>query len=595
VLVELNVTEQRYRAVLAVQAGLPVIEVAAQCGVSRQAVHRWLGRYREEGLAGLADRSHRPYHHPFQTSAEVEAAVCELRRAHPRWGQRRIEYELGRNGCPGPVPSLSTIYQILVRRGLIDPVRRRRRRDQYRRWERSAPMELWQIDIVDGGKLADGSPTKIVTGVDDHSRYCVIATVVPRPTGRAVCLALADALRRFGIPQEILTDNGRQFTARFGTGGETLFDRICRENGITHRLTKPYSPTTTGKIERWHQTLRRELLDDAVPFASLADAQAAVDGFVEQYNTIRPHQSLDMAVPADRFQPAPSDALGLRLPPSLADNVITSWETVAQQPVPPLPDLLPAPLVGRDGQAIDCAVEVDRLVPPSGNLTLCGQQFWFGPMHAGMTVTLRADTTVVHLLRNGQRIRTVPSRLNLAQLRQLLSDGGRPAAPTVVDARANGPIEVDRLVNGVGTVGLAGRQHNVGFHLAGQRVTIRIEGTVMQILDLDRVLLRSLPNPVTQVERLRDARPGGPAPRVLQQLPPVQRRVSSRGMIQVAWQRIQVGIVHAGLTVTVATTDSTFQVAADNQLLVEVPRTTSRPVARFKVHKPEPPRKPDRR
>jgi hypothetical protein len=112
----------------------------------------------------------------------------------------------------------------------------------------------------------------------------------------------------------------------------------------------------------------------------------------------------------------------------------------------------------------------------------------------------------------------------------------------------------------------------------------------MQVLDLDRTLLRSLPNPVTQPERLRDARPGGPAPYLPQHLPPVQRRVSRRGMIQVARQRIQVGIVHAGLTVTVASTDTGFKVSTDDQLLIEVPRTTSRPIARFKVHKPEPPR-----
>jgi transposase InsO family protein len=587
VLVESNVTELRYRAVLQVQAGTPVVDVAEQCGVSRQAVHRWLRRYRDEGLAGLADRSHRPHGHPAQASAVVEAAVCELRRAHPRWGKRRLYYELGRNGCPGPVPSESTIYRILARHRLVDPLARRRRRDKYRRWQRQAPMELWQMDIVDGGKLADGSPTKIVTGVDDHSRYCVIAAVLPRPTGRAVCLALVDALRRFGIPQEILTDNGRQFTARFGTGGETLFDRICRENGITHRLTKPSSPTTTGKVERWHQTLQREFLDDAVPFGSLPEAQAAIDGFVHQYNTVRPHQSLEMAVPADRFRPAATDAIGLRLPPSLTDHAVVQPETPVQQQrfvamtIPHLAEF----------DRVNAAVEVDRIVPPSGNLTLCGQQFWFGPIHAGTMITLRADTTVVHLLSNGQRIRTAPSRLTLAQINQLLADGGRPATATPVESRAGGPIEVERLVNACGLVGLAGRQHNVGYHLAGQRVTIRIDGTIMQILDLDRTLLRSLPNPVTQPERLRDARPGGPAPYVPPQLPPVQRRVSSRGMIQVARQRIQVGIVHAGLTVTVTATDNTFQVTADDQLLIEVPRTTTRPIARFKVHKPEPPRR----
>ena len=102
-----------------------------------------------------------------------------------------------------------------------------------------------------------------MTGVDDHSRYCVIARVVERATGRAVCLAFSEALQRYGAPEEVLTDNGKQFTARFGRGGEVLFDKICRRNAITHRLTQPRSPTTTGKIERFHQTLRRELLDDA--------------------------------------------------------------------------------------------------------------------------------------------------------------------------------------------------------------------------------------------------------------------------------------------------------------------------------------------
>lgn len=104
-------TEQRYRAVLEVEAGLSVTEVAERFGVSRQAVHRWLGWYRDHGLDGLADGSHRPHAHPAQTPDEVEALICELRLHHPRWGQRRLHYELGRRGCPGPVPSLSTIYR----------------------------------------------------------------------------------------------------------------------------------------------------------------------------------------------------------------------------------------------------------------------------------------------------------------------------------------------------------------------------------------------------------------------------------------------------------------------------------------------------
>src|SRR6202035_4194290 len=128
----------------------------------------------------------------------------------------------------------------------------------------------------------------------------------------------AAALRQFGIPGEVLTDNGKQCTDRFGKGGEVLFDRICRDNGITHRLTQLRSPTTTGKIERFHGSLRRELLDDAVPFADLAAAQAAVDAWVREYNTTRPHQAIGMAVPADRFSTTRAEAerelLPLRLP-----------------------------------------------------------------------------------------------------------------------------------------------------------------------------------------------------------------------------------------------------------------------------------------
>jgi transposase len=158
-------TEQRYRAVLEIQAGVPVTEVAERFRVSRQAVHRWIGWYRKEGLEGLGDRSHRPQGHPDQTSPEVEARICEMRREHPRWGQRRLAFELARADCPGPVPSLTTIYRVLVRHGLINPVPRRRRREDYRRWQRERPMELWQLDIVDGIHLADGGEAKVVTGV----------------------------------------------------------------------------------------------------------------------------------------------------------------------------------------------------------------------------------------------------------------------------------------------------------------------------------------------------------------------------------------------------------------------------------------------
>lgn len=294
--------EQRYQAVLAVvQDGWKVTEVADRLGVSRQSVHNWIARYEAGGLAALADRSHRPVSCPHQTPAEIEALICELRREHPGWGPRRIEHQLGRLGTE-PVPSRSAIYRCLKRHGLVELRRRRKRRDEFRRWQRERPMQLWQMDVMGGVLLDDATELKIVTGVDDHSRFCIAAGLVTRATSKAVCAVLTQALRTHGIPDEILTDNGKVFTGRFGPKPvEVLFDRICRENGIAHRHTAPRSPTTTGKIERFHQSVRKEFLADRT-FATIETAQAALDAWVHDYNTARPHQALEMATPADRFR-----------------------------------------------------------------------------------------------------------------------------------------------------------------------------------------------------------------------------------------------------------------------------------------------------
>ena len=131
-------------------------------------------------------------------------------------------------------------------------------------------MELWQMDIVGGVPVVDPETgqvreAKIVSGIDDHSRFVVCARVVARATARPVCDALEWALGRYGCPDQILTDNGKVFTNRFGLGsGRVLFDRICTNNSISHILTKPRSPTTTGKVERFHKTLRAEFLNGKV-------------------------------------------------------------------------------------------------------------------------------------------------------------------------------------------------------------------------------------------------------------------------------------------------------------------------------------------
>ena len=317
--------EQRYQAVLAVvQDGWKIVEVADRLGVSRQTVHRWIARYEQDGLASLADHSHRPASCPHQIDREIEAFICEIRREHPGWGPLRIEHELGRSGVD-PRPSLSSIYRCLRRHQLIELRRRRKRRDEYRRWERERPMQLWQMDVMGGVLLDEGSDLKVVTGVDDHSRFCVAAGLVRRATSKAVCGVFAASLRRYGIPDEILTDNGKVFTCRFGPHpGEVMFDRICRENGISHRHTGVRSPTTTGKIERFHQSLRKEFLADRT-FRSLTAAQRALDAWVLDYNTSRPHQALNMATPAERFGLRPISKDAVSIPVDQADDRRGQW------------------------------------------------------------------------------------------------------------------------------------------------------------------------------------------------------------------------------------------------------------------------------
>ena len=296
-------SEQRYKAVLAVIAdGRTVTEVARDWGVSRKTLHAWLARYEGAGLEGLNDLSHRPAHCPHQMAAVWEAKVLEVRRAKPYWGARRLALELTRKGGAEPPLSESAVYRCLVRAGVIEPVQRRWRRENWKRWERGTPMELWQLDTVGGFLLADGTTAKALTGVDDHSRFCVSARLMARERTQAVCDGFSSALRTHGVPAQVLTDNGKVFTGRFAQPPvEVLFDRICRENGVDHLLTEPRSPTTTGKIERFHRTLRVEF-DTRQVFRNLKTAQEALNEWVAYYNTQRPHQSLGDATPESRFR-----------------------------------------------------------------------------------------------------------------------------------------------------------------------------------------------------------------------------------------------------------------------------------------------------
>ena len=610
-LVDLSVVEQRYRAVLAVLGGAPISEVAAEVGVSRQSLSTWKRRYLQAGLAGLADQPKRPRSSPWQTSGEVEALVCELRRGHPRWGAVRLVHELGT--APGlrerlreltePVPSRTTVHRILVRHGLLAG-RAKRKPREYRRWERDTAMALWQMDIVGGVYLASprgGDPVeaKVVTGVDDHSRYCVIATVVPRASGRAVCLALVRAMRDYGIPEEILSDNGKQFTDRFGKGGEVLFDRICRDNGIQHRLTAPASPTTTGKVERFHLTLRRSSSTRPGVFQDLAAAQAAVDAFRREYNHDRPHQSLGMATPASRFTSvldgsyaAGQADLPLRVPSILAPAAAPPTSTDTTTEMVGAASLTSAESAARVVRppAHPEAVEVDRVVPASGNLGLAGQQFWLGTARAGLPVTLWCDTDLIHVLISGVRVKTVRSHLSTADLTALAARGARPAGPSPLPPREPGEaVEVERSVNAVGSVSLAGRQVLAAEILGGRRVGVRVDASTLMFYDpATGELLRTRPNPLTpeEVERLRGQRPSGPVPRPSREPVRVQRRASNTGIVMVVGQKIALGRIHAHQTVTIHVAEDTLTIDLPDGGTRTVRRTTTQAVRNVKAFRP---------
>jgi transposase InsO family protein len=592
-------TEHRYRAVLQVQQGVAVTQVAREVGASRQSVYSWVARYEAEGLAGLAERSRRPRTSPTRMAPEVEAMICELRRSFPRWGAQRIAHELTRQAVPS-APGRSSVYRVLVRNGLVAAQQQNHKR-RYRRWQRDAPMQLWQLDIMGGVFLADGRECKLVTGIDDHSRFMVIATVVTEPSARAVCAAFTAAMARYGVPTEVLTDNGKQFTGRFTRPrpAEVLFERICRENGITARLTKPRSPTTTGKIERWHKTLRRELLDAAGPFADLAAAQAAIDVWVAGYNQTRPHQSLAMSTPASVFRPAPLEPAAPMPPLVLPDEVgrlgrlggvgVSPRPLASRAPQITTVDAAVAPVVTR-------AVEWEARLSPIGRLCLPGnQQIKFAAALAHRQVTVWADDRSIHVLLDGHLIRTRPSRFSEPDLRDLLDRGGRPAGPEPgpaslppVAPSASPPttLELERTVARDGDVGLGGQRVLLDPPLAGQRVTLRFDGQLLHVI-AEGLLVKTLPAPIGPDQRARLI--GARATTTPLPPPPAQplraiRRVPADGVAMVAGQRLRIGRAYAGQTVSIAIEDTVFRVLLGDVDLSTHARRPDRAVTRFKAH-----------
>ena len=268
-------------------------------GISSGTAYKWLHRFKAAGADGLTDRSRRPHHSPSQTTAKMEALVTKLRRKHPAWGGRKLAarlHELGETGVPRP----STITAILQRHQLLDP-QESAKHQAFVRFERAAPNELWQMDFKGEFPLPQGRCYPL-TILDDHSRFAVALQACARNTKNITQSAIIQIFRRYGLPDWITCDNGSPWGSA-GRSHYTAFGVWLLRLGIGLSHSRPHHPQTQGKDERFHRTLKAELLRYQQG-TTLAQWQRHFDQWRVIYNTERPHEALNMAVPASRYQPS---------------------------------------------------------------------------------------------------------------------------------------------------------------------------------------------------------------------------------------------------------------------------------------------------
>ena len=293
-------SKHRVAVLKVVTAQLSVTAASAQYGISRQHLHRLLARYREGGLDDLEPRSRRPHASPQRTSDIVRDRITTLRReltaAGLDAGPVTIAWHLEREGLP--VPSSSTIRRVLRAAGLVVPEPRKRPRSSWIRFEAAEPNEVWQSDFTHW-RLADGTEVEIVSWLDDHSRYLLGCTACGRVAGDDVVATFTAAGDAHGWPTATLTDNAAVYTSRF-TGGRNGFEYLLTWLGVRQKNGAPGHPQTQGKVERFHQTLKRWL--DRQPAAcDLAGLQAQLDGFRAAYNEERPHRAIGRRTPAAAY------------------------------------------------------------------------------------------------------------------------------------------------------------------------------------------------------------------------------------------------------------------------------------------------------
>jgi transposase InsO family protein len=279
---------------LALRAGANRRQLSRRLGISAKALYYWLKRYRQEGSAGLSERSRRPRRSPHRTDASMEAAVLAVRRENPVWGGRKIAASLRRQGLLPP--AASTITEILRRHGqpMVAPGQK-----AWKRFEHAKPNALWQMDFKGDVAFTRGRLHPL-TVIDDHSRYAVVLEAADNERHVTVQNAVQAAFERYGLPDVILADNGSPW-GDSGAQKLTKFDVWLIEHGVAPWHSPPAHPQSHGKNERFNRTLKAELLEGRT-FDDLDQAQQAFDAWRHRYNHHRPHDALDLAVPADRYQ-----------------------------------------------------------------------------------------------------------------------------------------------------------------------------------------------------------------------------------------------------------------------------------------------------
>lgn len=302
--------------------GLSHVEAAARFGVTRQWVHTLVRRYEDEGPDGVAPRSRAPKTRPGTTVPAIRDRIIQLRRELTRSGADAgpvtIVWHLEQEGHPAP--STSTIRRILHTAGLITPAPKKRPRNSYIRFQADLPNECWQADITHWF-LADGTRIEILDFLDDHARYLLDIRPAAAFTGPMVTAVMTELIRRYGPPMSTLTDNGLVFTTRLARhkGARGGFEKLLAAHGITQKNGRPGHPQTQGKIERFHQTLKRWLKAHPLP-DTIDDLAVLLTEFTTWYNTRRPHRSLGRRTPEQAYTDLPKAT-----PTSTSDT--TEWRS----------------------------------------------------------------------------------------------------------------------------------------------------------------------------------------------------------------------------------------------------------------------------